>query len=831
MGELAIRRNLGLPVVQYQGKTEKGTGTKGPTAARPAVVTVSETLRQLMTRMQQPGESRRAFQMGEAVLAEVRDSLGRMAELARESAEGSAPDREALQKELEQLREGIDRMIRSAGGETKLFYDGDGPEGVQKLPDWLVKGMAQGTMTADQILGALGLDATASSEELMAALAKSSLESNSAAGYLAALYLGAVISGSGPEDPEGAMEGLRLLLEKVAQGLSPDEAIALLTKGAFTGLEDFQSQFTGGTAPGLEAFLTKLLLSGEGSPVLPGFSAAGILAELEGMNLQLLMGLLSGGQSTGPAAQAEEPPLANQAAAQTAETPRGEEAVRQFGSVRASGRDLSGVSFQAKTGEMTIRGGQDVALRGSGLGETAALRLTGSGTVTVENMKIARLIVEGPAGRLFSGGANTVLQIQLREGSALTLDGDGLLKLGKLQAAGSNRLCIAGGAMLVMGEKEAAPGRLEIPVLLEGAASLAALSAQVSRFDGKPLEPFDLLWKTMLPGWSGITALEVNGQQSRTALLGGAVPDPVRLWLDKGDASHGYPIHTVVIRGKDASGQPMTRYTYLRWNQYTREFQEISMYPNPFTVTGGEPGRDWIYDEASHTLHILSAQVTAIAGGTGVDARKEAFSGRIALADGIGAVELALDGVVCRVSSGRAFRLGRGNDVTLLLQNGTDNLFESGAGCAGISLGDGTSLRIDCAARLEAGEDPAGTLDATIGVGAQGAQSDILTMEMGKDTVTWPQFCLSSRVLQLDQLNVSTQACARAARTILEADCRWVSQIQKAYHARGNRLEPGPGKLRREGLVRDAAMAGTAGKEAKGISPQDVQAMLWKKSL
>ena len=50
----------------------------------------------------------------------------------------------------------------------------------------------------------------------------------------------------------------------------------------------------------------------------------------------------------------------------------------------------------------------------------------------------------------------------------------------------------------------------------------------------------------------------------------------------------------------------------------------------------------------------------------------------------------------------------------------------------------------------------------------------------------------------------------------------------KLDHAR---LEPGPGKLRREGLVRDAAMAGTAGKEAKGISPQDVQAMLWKKSL
>ena len=119
------------------------------------------------------------------------------------------------------------------------------------------------------------------------------------------------------------------------------------------------------------------------------------------------------------------------------------------------------------------------------------------------------------------------------------------------------------------------------------------------------------------------------------------------------------------------------------------------MYPNPFTVTGGEPGRDWAYDEASHTLHILTPQVTAISGGAGTDANQAPFSGRIALADSIGTMELTLGGVVCRVSSGRAFSLGRANDVTLLLQRGSSNHFESGAGCAGISLGDGTSLRID----------------------------------------------------------------------------------------------------------------------------------------
>ena len=124
------------------------------------------------------------------------------------------------------------------------------------------------------------------------------------------------------------------------------------------------------------------------------------------------------------------------------------------------------------------------------------------------------------------------------------------------------------------------------------------------------------------------------------------------------------------------------------------------MYPNPFTVTGGEPEADWRYEEESHTLRILSGQVTAVAGGMGTDGSQLPFSGRIALADGIGRVELTLEGVACRVSSGRAFHLGRGNDVTLLLKRGTDNVFESGPGCAGISLGDGTSLRIDQALSL-----------------------------------------------------------------------------------------------------------------------------------
>ena len=68
---------------------------------------------------------------------------------------------------------------------------------------------------------------------------------------------------------------------------------------------------------------------------------------------------------------------------------------------------------------------------------------------------------------------------------------------------------------------------------------------------------------------------------------------------------------------------------------YANAFEPVSLYPNPFTITGGEDGRDWVYEEETHTLRILSNQVTAISGGAGTDANQSPFSGRIALADQI----------------------------------------------------------------------------------------------------------------------------------------------------------------------------------------------------
>jgi flagellin-like hook-associated protein FlgL len=823
-------------------------------------------------------ESRRALQTGEAALDEVQDSLDRMADLARKSAEGGGTDRAALQKELEQLRESIERVISQAtAGGVSLFQDGEAgaakwvesllytsgeagkEEGAQALPDWLMKGIVQKNMTAEEILAALGLDKTASGSDILAAITGRPLESGSVESYLATLYLGAVIAGGdtaleGGIDLRTAMEGLLKLLEKVEEGVPPDRAVELLTGGKFASLADFQARFMDGSAPGLETFLMNLLLSGEGSGsgagLTAGSSLLAILAEIKGMNLETLMDLLS----VSPLPEVAPEPGSTQTPAEPVPTQ-----AQPMGNVQVSGQDLSGVSLRAPSGELVVGGGADVTVQGTGQGEQAVL-LTGSGRTALQNVSLSTLTVDSSAARIFVPEQSILKEVRLGEGAVLTVSGGALAKIGSLHAGGSSLLRLTEGAAVALGRTEGAPegesrAVLTVPVVVDGPVSLAAQAAHVLDGAGNRLEPFDLIWKTLLPGWSAITALEMDGRQAKMNLLNG---DPVRLWLVRGD--HGAPIHSLVVQGKDESGQPRTRYAYLHWNQNTQAFEEISMYPNPFSVTGGEPGRDWVYEEESQTLHILSSQVSAISGGPGTDAAQAPFSGRIVLADGIGPMELSLGGVVCRVSSGRAFSLGQGNEVTLILQSGTSNLFESGTGCAGISLGSGTSLNIDCA-DPHSGGDPDGVLTATggaggagigwdgeggwdqagqilirggVSVGAGGFMGSVtiiggiivssdgrgggeggLSLQMGEDTVALPQFRLSSRILQLEGLSVATREQALAAQTALEADRRWVSRIQAAYGALYNQLDQSFGGLYShyislaEGMVRDNAAADT----------------------
>lgn len=878
MGELMIRRNRGFsaPTRQESVKAAKksSAASQSQKVSRGTGLTVSETMRRQMSSgsqaVNQGRESRRALQSGEAVLAEVQDSLKRMAALAEKAAGGGEVDRDALQAELELLQKSIDRMVNSAmDSGTQMFADEEQP-----LPDWLTIGITQKIFTAEELLAELGLEQGASGAELLAAIGASG--GRAASGYLASLYLGAVIAGgdTGELDPEQALDGLRQLMEKVAEGVPIDDAIKELTGGKFTSVEDFQNQFFQGTAPGMEEFLTSLLPSADSALMMPQLSLLDFLPSLEGVDFDLVMELLNAGQSTETAGEASPDGQSADPAAAAAQTNAANgvgtdtavpEASGQFGNVVISGKDLSGVSYDASTGVVTIAGAADVVVK-SAASAPQAIQITGSGMVTLADVNASAVTVSSPQAHIASSGESVIAQLNLPEGAGLTLSGGGLLRVSAVHGNPTNLLRLESGAVVVVGKNGETFGRLTVPVILAAPASLAAQAVDVRSAGGKPMEPMDVVWKVLFPGFSSVSLLEAEGHQAKMSLLNSRHAGLVRLWMEKGDLSaHGNPFHSLMIQGKDELGRMKTRYAYLYWNQHIKRFEKADRYPNPFTVTGGEAGLDWVYEESTQTLHILSEQVTAISGGAGAasDEDRPPFSGRIDLADGIGAMALTLGGVTCRVSSGRAFYLGGGNQVTLLLTGGIHNFFESGEGFSGISLGEGTSLRVDCGA-FDA-KTPSGTLTATGGDGGAGIGRDAgsrehtgpillrgsfglrakdlgdmqsitiaggtvtangnkkrtgrerrwmqrsVSMQMGEYTAILPQFRLSSKVLQLSKLRVSTREYAKAAMMTIDADRHWISQIQSAYSALYRQLD---------GPVRDTASAGALLEDVRQAIPR-----------
>lgn len=787
MDELRIRRDRSFVSPQYQGAAK---GEKASAAGQSQAVTratglkVSETLQEMAGKAAQMEngirEGRRVLQTGQSALDEIKDSLDRLAELARKAAEGGDVDREALQKELEQLSGEIERMIASAAvGDTPLFLD--------KGAD--IKDVAQLLMR---------------------------------------------------------------LLAKAEAGVSPDQAIQELTGGAIESIAQLKELLAGGGAQGLQEVLLNLMMTGSGATLLK------LLAGMQGGNLELMMDLLSSLQST----QAAPEQGADQAPAQAGEalqvqTPRQAEPVQtmDLGALRVSGRDLSGVTFREETGEVMISGKADVTVQGTGR-QAGTIRLTGSGTVELRDVTGTELTVETARARVVMEGRSQLAQVRMERGAVLTLEGGGRLELDAVRGDQTNTLRLTGGAVLVRGEKDSAEplGKLTVPVVLDGAAILMARAVQVTDAAGRRAEPFDLIWKSLLPGWERLTDLEADGKQTRLALLRS---DPARLWLVRGD--QGYPAHSLVFRDREKPEQLRTRYAYLQWNKRKETFEEVTMYPNPFDVTGGEAERDWIYEEETQTLYILSSQVTSLSGGAGLDANQVPFSGRIALADGIGALELTLDGVICQVVSGRAFDLGEENNVTLVLPGGASNLFASGAGCAGITQGEGTLLCVNCLGPEEEDESPAGTLTAAGGLGCAGIGRDGVagwdpadpvrirgtegeeehsflgpvtiaggsvlpleeeepeggvTLRRGEDTATLPQFQLSVRSLGLNGMSLMTREYARDAGAVLEADRRRLDQMQAVYGvlydwlSQGARALPGASLAQDSGPVRSAGQAG-----------------------
>lgn len=851
MGDLRVRRNRGFAPPRYEGttKTEKqgGSGTVKQAGPRPGAA-VSGNLRQLAARLGQPvgqlHQARRSLLGGEAALAEVRDVLERMEGLAQKAADGASEDPEALQSQLEQLSQQASRVIQGAVDAGFLQAGAPLSEGAQSLPGWLLAGIAATPPDKEALLAALGLDATATGPELLAALSKLPLEEDPATGYLAALYLGSVIAGTSQDgmDPALAAEGLQKLLDAVANGSTPDEAIESLTGGKFISLADFQQQFTGGTAPDLQPFLTSLLLPDENasttiippSLMLPGGSGDGasmllnLLASLEGLEGNPLLDLAEGLPLSSP--------LLPQSDAQSAQAPQGQPVPFQgepleLPGARAVGADLSGASFDSQTGVLTIAGDAPLLLQGTG-GDTPALRLTGGGTVVLQGAAVPQLTVVAAQGRLYVQASGQLGQVALEPGAALTLEGGGVVHIGSLQGKTGSALRLLGSGAVLQDEDAQSQ---TVPVVLDRASFLlGARAASVYTPQGEAVKPFDLLWKALVPGWTSLTSLAVDGKQASFSWEKGGRQEFLRLWLPKGDPSQGFPAHSVVLHGRDEAGRLRTRYVYLLWSQRESAYKQAPLCPNPFTVTGGDADTDWRYEEESCTLRVLTGKVDSISGGAGTDLNQQPFSGRLALADGIGAVEITLDGVECRVVSGRAFSLGRGNQVTLLLPDGSRNVFESGAGCAGISLGDGTSLCID---RVKGSDGTPGALTATGGTGSAGIGRDngvgcqqtapILirggtvtatgggSTENGKPRPTPegaapskapPLPCPPLQTLGLEALDISTREAARTAVEALAAGKRRVAQMQGAYSALYSQLEQGPGPYPQ--AVRDPGEAG-----------------------
>lgn len=748
MESLSVRRSRGFAVQRFE-KMEKTAGAVKTTraAGKQQADTVSETLEKLLGRMdrvgQQVREGRRTLHQGEAALTEMEDALERMEELARQAVQDKNADRGVLQSDLELLQKEVRRIIQE-GVKSGLFLEEEGPggigdlaeappelpetgqDGVRDLPLWLLKAMAGNVPSRETLLSALGVSGTAGGAELVAALSALSLEDSDAAGYLAGLYLGAVISGgipTGEIDPEQAARGLEQLLKLISQGVEPDEAVELLTGGLFTGLADFQEQFTGGLAPGLEDFLTGLLTpQTQGEEQLA--SLAALLAGGGEGEVDLLMDLLLALDGAG--AELE---LLNAAgeSGQKMGAGSGQAAPARtwadFGAVRVSG-ELSGVRFAPEGGVLTVDGGTGLILRGQG--EEVQLRLSGEffgKPVAVQQLR-GSLAIQSPQTQvqINAAGENRLSQVLLEEGSVLTLGGGGLTRIGVLRSMGEGGVLRLTGGMVELLEAESGPGAPAPAVVVDGPVSLLVRDGiAVRNPQGEPLTPLDILWKAILPDWSTLTSLTVDGKQGPLVRMAEDHPDPIRLWLQRGNENQGFPAHSILLQGRDQAGRPRVHYTYVRWDQRTRSFQEITMYPNPFTVTGGEEGTDWCYEEATQTLRILSSQVSALAGGMGKDGDELPFSGRLALEDDIGKVKLTLEGVECRVSAGRAFSLGRKNSVELLLQAGSENIFESGPGFAGISLDAGASLTISV--KYAKGE-PEGKLTARGGSGGAGIGRD-----------------------------------------------------------------------------------------------------------
>ena len=161
------------------------------------------------------------------------------------------------------------------------------------------------------------------------------------------------------------------------------------------------------------------------------------------MDMDLLAMLMDLGQvqasapGAGQEAEAAAGEAASTAGTAVSEGPSQPMQVMRFGEIQVMGRDLSAVSFSEASGRLTIGGTADVTVQGTGRTGEQTILVTGSGTVTIQDLQTPSLAVESAEARIVTVGRNILGQMQLGKGVTLTLDGRGLLQTGAIRGGGS----------------------------------------------------------------------------------------------------------------------------------------------------------------------------------------------------------------------------------------------------------------------------------------------------------------------------------------------------------------------------------------------------------
>lgn len=618
---------------------------------------------------------------------------------------------------------------------------------VNRFPSWFIEGMAQTASGPGNWLkssGGLNIDVSSDAAAITSAISTCPLgpddnASNYGTGYLACMYLGAVIGGyDGTDiDPQSVAEtvssGLSQLLSAIIHdGKSMNTAIQDLTKGksaSFTNTADFVSKFNSGSAGGMTDFIHNLLTAtgatGRGGVASGDLSHHNLTADSPSSSkLFELNTNTSKVTNTYPEGYNV---YSGGAASVEGVAPTDNEPILpyiDFDNIRIYGVKDSNLVYNSADGTLTIKAGAGIKISVRPSGEAIGSDQP-HGRENVQNLTLA----SGVGGTVLSG-VNLSGNLTVQGNAEITYESDnsfGGIKLGGdivfkgaggLKTvtfdAGSHNATFQGGSVVV--NRGSGPISNPGTVTIEGAAIAAAPDIA----DSTGRSSIDIPWTPELDALGKLASIQVDGQQYNMSLDAGQA---AKLWLEPGRN------HRVTFTDVDGKAKTLSATQVFEADGVT--FQEFKWAPpaRPYTVTGGQEGVDWEYTGPDGNTLLIKSNAEELTIGPGpslntsgqpVDENGNVLVGRIQVADNIGnqgaAVKLTLDGISSTVSTGAAFDLGKNNQVELTLADGTVNTFRGGSNYAGISVGDGTQLTIN----------GTGTLNATggsngAGIGRNGA--------------------------------------------------------------------------------------------------------------